>query len=121
MPLRVLLLEDDAMTAMLVESLLVEAGHFVSVAGDTDEASKFIADGSYDALIADWSVPGRMSTVEIANFLVERNSSATIVFTSGYHPEHLTDLPPSFKNFPFFQKPVDYQEVINKIEACYRA
>lgn len=117
MSLRVLVIEDDAMTSMLVDSLLVEAGHTVRTANDTDRAKQLVESEPFDALIADWSVPGEFSTVDIATRMLEINSRSKVVFTSGYHPDYLSGIPDRIRKLPFFQKPVDYAAVISVIEA----
>jgi CheY-like chemotaxis protein len=79
---RVLLVEDEAMIAMLVEDMLDELGHeLVSVASRLDEALAAAGTASVDVAILDLNLGGVLS-YPVAEVLAERG--IPFVFATGY-------------------------------------
>jgi signal transduction histidine kinase len=58
-PCHILLIEDDPAVARLTQMKLQKAGHRVDVAADGEKGLARYRDGSYQALIVDYSLPGR--------------------------------------------------------------
>jgi CheY-like chemotaxis protein len=79
---RILLVEDEAMIAMLVEDMLEELGHeLVTVANRLEEAIAAARDQVVDLAILDLSVGGVM-TYPVADVLAERG--VPFIFATGY-------------------------------------
>jgi CheY-like chemotaxis protein len=79
---RILLVEDEAMIAMLVEDMLEDLGHeLVTVAGRLEEALAAARNQVVDLAILDLSVGGVM-TYPVADVLVERG--IPFIFATGY-------------------------------------
>ena len=57
-PLRLLLVEDNEVNAIVVESLLQRMGHAVQRAGSGEEAVASVAGSDFDAVLMDISLPG---------------------------------------------------------------
>ena len=61
---RVLVAEDDRVSAMALERTLQKAGYEVTIAADGAQALKHARRGGFDALLTDWMMPG-MDGIEL--------------------------------------------------------
>ncbi len=75
--MRVLLVEDDCVTADLLAANLREFGYEVTVAGDGREAFERIRTGRYRLVVSDWEMPA-MSGTELCRQIRRRASSGYI-------------------------------------------
>ena len=64
-PLRILLVEDDAMIRFSTAEMLTNLGHAVEEAGDAGEALATLEQGGFDVIVTDLALPG-MSGEELA-------------------------------------------------------
>jgi DNA-binding response OmpR family regulator len=76
--LYVLLVEDDARIARVVERALTEAGHRVDVADDGTDGLLRAESGAYDLLVLDVMLPGR-SGLDVARALRRRRVKTPIL------------------------------------------
>ncbi len=83
-PVRVLLVEDEALVATTVTEVLRRSGHQVHHIADGSEAWTHLAAniGAYDLLIIDVNLPG-MNGVDLVSRLRERNFPGRILMVSG--------------------------------------
>lgn len=80
--LRVLVVEDEALVAMLVEDLLNELGHEVgAIASRMEDALANARTGQYDVAIIDLNLDGQPS-YPVADILSERG--VLFIFATGY-------------------------------------
>ncbi len=75
--MRVLLVEDDFVTAELLAANLRDFGYEVTLAGDGQEAFAQIRSGRYRLVVSDWEMPG-MSGAELCRQIRRRLSSGYI-------------------------------------------
>ena len=81
-PLRLLLVEDEALIAMMAEDLVEALGHQIVVTAATlGEARAACRDVNFDAALLDVNLNGE-SSMEIATHLKERG--CPLAFTTGY-------------------------------------
>ncbi len=111
---RVLLVEDEAMIAMLVEDMLEDLGHeLVTVASRLDEALAAAKTGAIDVAILDLNLGGVL-TYPVADALAERG--IPFVFATGYGSSGLKD---AYADRPALQKPFVQQALGDAIAlAC---
>lgn len=108
--LRILVVEDEALIALLLESMLGELGYAVlgPIAG-LDEAVKIAKRGAIDAAILDVNINGNQ-TYAVAAELAARG--IPFVFATGYDA---ATLPDRYRDRPMLQKPflqADLQKVL---------
>jgi two-component sensor histidine kinase/CheY-like chemotaxis protein len=101
---RVLLVEDEALVAMMIQECLTESGHSVigpiSRAADALQAAKEI---DYDAAILDINLGDGMA-YPVADIVAARG--VPFVFVTGYEADTIDD---RFSHIPILQKPIERQ------------
>lgn len=83
--LRVLLAEDEALAAAVIEDALADLGHAVVHAADGEVALGLAAGQSFDVLVTDLSMP-RMSGLELIPRLRAEQPGLPVVVMTGYLP-----------------------------------
>ena len=97
---RVLLVEDEALVAMLVEEMLTELGYeVVGTAGRLSQALRLAENVGYDVAVLDVNLDG-VFTYPVADLLQRRG--IPFAFITGYGA---SGLDPCYAHFPTLQKP----------------
>jgi two-component sensor histidine kinase len=106
---RILLVEDDPLTALQLQEALDSAGAEIAVATTLHEA-KELAGGNLAAAVLDVNLDGEMSH-EVADRLIARK--VPVIFATGY--EAATILPEHLRAVPTLQKPIDTGALVQKL------
>lgn len=113
--MRILILEDDPLIALDLESILEADGHtIVGVCDSLKEARSRLGDG-FDFALLDIDLRDGKS-FEIASALDARRTPFT--FLSGSRP---SDVPDNLRRAPFLAKPYHQAAVIASVQAGSRA
>ena len=105
-PARILVVEDEAMLAMVLETMLTDFGCAVVLAAKIDQALAMIETaGALDAAVLDVNLKGQKS-YPVADALVARG--VPFAFTTGYEKDSLQN---GYRSFPVLQKPFRQQEL----------
>lgn len=108
---RVVIVEDEALIAMLLEEMLADRGFEVAGhAANLDEGCELARTLEFDAAILDVSLAGE-EVFPVADILRERG--LPFVFTTGYGA---AGLPPAWSDCPVFTKPYDIEPLAESIE-----
>ncbi len=105
---RVLLIEDEALVAMLVEDMLADQGCSVVATGARLEEALLHAKDvnlQFDVALVDLNLAGE-STFAVASALAERN--IPFAFSTGYG---VNGLPPEWRDRPTLQKPFTSEDM----------
>ena len=105
--LRILVVEDNLDSQFLVCEMLTAFGHDTSGVADAEAALAKLADGHYDVLFSDVSLPG-MSGIELARLALQADPHLQVIFASGYGDSLLRQLA-----FPYLslQKPYEIAQL----------
>jgi CheY-like chemotaxis protein len=104
--LRILIVEDETMIAMLVEDFLKDLGwNVVGLAGTLDRALAMARDADIDAALLDVNLNGQ-DTFAVADILSERD--IPFVFATGYGADGVTA---RFRGVPTLTKPFQRVEL----------
>ena len=117
MPKHILVAEDEALIAMLMEEHLTEAGYRVTVAGNGEQALQAWNRDRADALVTDLSMP-KMNGVELAHRLRERDPKLPVLVVTGYADlaSGIDDLRESAPQLTtVLQKPTAFAEVEREV------
>lgn len=113
--LRILVIEDEAMVAMLIEDMLEDMGHDVgAVASRMQDALDIAQTGTFDLAILDVNLDGQPS-YPIADILKGRG--VPFVFATGYGAKGLK---PEYTGTPTLAKPfgrADLQMLLSQVQA----
>lgn len=107
---RVLVVEDEAMVAMLIEDFLVELGCKVAAsAARLDAALEQARMQGIDVAVLDVNLAGQLS-YPVASVL--RTRGIPFVFATGYPP---SNLPPEMQSAPVLSKPFTLQQLADAL------
>lgn len=108
---RVLVVEDEALVAMMIQECLAEFGYqVVGPISTTGEAASQAKDGQFEAAVLDINL-GDGAVYPIADILAARG--VPFVFVTGYEADSVDG---RFREIPILQKPIE-REMLRKIFA----
>jgi PAS domain S-box-containing protein len=106
---RVLLVEDEALVAMMIQECLAEFGYQVlGPIGTASEAAAKVKDCQFEAAVLDINL-GDGAVYPIADILAARG--VPFVFVTGYDADSIE---PRFRKIPILQKPIE-REMLKKV------
>jgi two-component SAPR family response regulator len=107
---RVLVVEDEAMIALLVEDMVLEFGsEVVGPAAKIDDAMRLAKEADVDAAILDVNLGGTV-IFPVAEALEARGIG--FIFATGYGA---SALPPRFRDAPSLPKPFTYEKLATEL------
>lgn len=118
---RILLAEDEALVAFLIEDVLSEAGHEVLVAANGREALQVAGRGLVDLLVTDLRMPEMDGFGLISALRSNRPGLPVVVMTGfpgGEGGRSLDGLPP---DVVVFMKPVDLDRLVSTVGSLLAA
>lgn len=115
-PLRILVVEDNLDSQYLVCEMLRAFGHEADGVGHPDDALARLAEGRYDVLFTDVSLPG-MSGVDLARRAKADAPGMQVIFASGYGDSLLRHV-----EFPYLslQKPYELDQLQQALDQAGR-
>jgi signal transduction histidine kinase len=86
LPLRILMVEDDALVSAVVVPALERLGHAVRLCTSSDVAQQLLQDGrdSFDVLFTDIVMPGSTSGLDLARWARAHRPALPVVVATGY-------------------------------------
>lgn len=106
---RILVVEDEAIIALEMESLLTQASYDVVACGSLQLGLKAAEGESFDAAVLDLNLHGEMS-FPLADILTQKN--VPFIFVSGYE---LEIVPRQHRRRPFVGKPYLSQKLLTAL------
>ncbi|MFW8595509.1 response regulator [Cribrihabitans neustonicus] len=97
--LRVLVVEDEMLVAMMIEDILEDLGCETTMAGSKTAGLAALQNGSFDAAVLDVNLHGETS-YPVAK--AAHDKGIPVLFSTGYSD---TRLGPPFENHPILTKP----------------
>ncbi|WP_426282315.1 response regulator [Lysobacter soli] len=91
--MRVLFVEDEADTRVLVAAGLEMHGFGVRLAEDGLAAIQALREDLFDLVVTDVSMPNGVSGIQVAEAAARLQPSARVLIVSGYAPGQLPELP----------------------------
>lgn len=115
-PARILIVEDDADAARLLESLLRAAGHqLIGSAGNGREAIQLAQSTRPDLVIMDIVLPGNLDGIETAAILAERQD-IPVLYLTAYSDEELYARARATSPLAYLSKPYNARELQRAID-----
>jgi len=111
--LTVLIIEDEAMIALMLEDSMLVLGHRVcAVAGTLEEARRQVANGGFDLAIVDCNLKGEYAWPVVD--MLERANIPFILSSGG----SLADMPSAYAKRPLLSKPYSMVAISDALAAC---
>ena len=110
-PVCALLVEDEALLAMMLEDILNDRGVDVLKAARVPAALQLVETRRIDVAILDISIAGKL-VFPVADAL--RQAGIPILFTSGYGDD---GLPADYQEYPMLQKPYGHLQIQTALTA----
>jgi CheY-like chemotaxis protein len=108
---KVLIVEDETLTAMMLEDFFLEKGFASAGIWSTgEEAVRVAASEAPDLILMDIGLPGPMDGIEAAR-RISAVRRVPIVLISGYSKTVLRERTPDFAPAAFLSKPIELDEV----------
>ncbi len=119
--LSVLVVEDEAMTAMYMKIMLSRHGYDVLKCISTGEAAvDFAIMVKPDLVLMDIRLAGKMDGIEAALLiLADTAGEMQFVFTTGYSDPDIKEKAMKLKPLGFFTKPVNLEELIKLVDSFF--
>jgi two-component system OmpR family response regulator len=118
--MRILVAEDDARLAAVLQDSLTEAGWLVDVVNDGRSAfDRLLTDGGFDVALLDWMMPG-MDGVTVTRRLHELGVAIPILMLTarGEVRDRIDGLDAGADDY--LPKPFDLDELLARLRALYR-
>ena len=116
---KLLLVEDEAQMARLLQRGLSEEGHQVDVCARGEDALTQAANVSYDAIVLDWSLPDMDGVSVLRQWRESGLATPVLMLTArGSTGEKVTGLRAGADDY--LVKPFDFDELLARLEALAR-
>ncbi len=107
----ILLVEDEPGIQLAVRGLLRRDGHEIRVAGTGSEASELLADGSYDLVLTDLSLPDNVSGLDLVRQVREHSPDTPVVLITAFGSESIAQEALQAGVFDYVPKPFNNDEL----------
>ncbi len=115
---RVLLVEDEVITASSLKMGLEELGLYVCpLATRGDTALRIAEQEKPDVVLMDVNLPGKMNGIETAA-LIMATIDTKILFLTGYHDDEVIAKINALNPLGYFVKPVSAERIKEKLDEC---
>ncbi len=111
---RILVVDDDPLDLMILDSLLTAEGHELVFADDGSSALAFYTEQEFDLVVTDLVMPG-IDGLRLIKEIMERNPGAAIIAISGMSPEQLP-LARDYGAVQTLAKPIDRDALLATVE-----
>lgn len=116
---RILLVEDDSVSAGLAKAWLERDSHVVDAVYDGNDGAELALQGTYDLLILDWELPGQSGLQIITKYRTQVNT-APVLFVTGKNS--IDDKTAGFNAGAddYLTKPYELRELSMRVKALLR-
>lgn len=117
--MKILILEDNAILAQGLRSVIEEAGYSVDLLMDGSQAIAWLQTGQYDLLMLDLGLPG-MDGIEILRYLRRRNNPIPVIIITARDrlDQRISGLEEGADDY--LCKPFSLEEVVARVRAVIR-
>ena len=113
---RILVVDDEELSAEILGMFLEDEGHEVRVASDAGTAQELIDSFKPEILIADYLLKEEVSGADLALRARKRDADAEIVLVSGLPRAHLDTMRPLIPGMHALTKPLDLDDITDLIQ-----
>jgi CheY-like chemotaxis protein len=115
MSTHVLFVDDETDLRNIVGDAQTDCGYLVTVAADGREALEVLrGETRFSHVVSDISMPGGVTGLELAAFVLQCQPEAKVIVASGYQRSQLPPIPPGVQ---FLPKPYRIRQLLALLEA----
>ncbi len=116
---RILLVEDEVITASSLKLGLERAGYSVCpLATRGDKAIKIAAEEKPDVILMDVNLPGRLNGIETAQAIL-KTLDAKVIFLTGYHDDDVIAQIKTLDPLGYVIKPVSVERIRDILDNAF--
>jgi DNA-binding NtrC family response regulator len=119
-PGRILVIDDDRSARLLLERVLVRAGHKVTLVDNAEQGLKAIAEGGFDLLITDKNLPGT-DGLEVLRQAREKQPTMQAIMVTGFPTNETHTHARELGVFGYVTKPFGVHDILDICDAALRA
>jgi DNA-binding NtrC family response regulator len=108
---RILLVEDEPGIQLAVRGLLRREGHEIRVARTGSEAQALIAEGGYDLVLTDLSLPDDVTGMDLVREVRARHPETPVVLITAFGSERIAQDAVRAGAFDYVPKPFNNDEL----------
>jgi DNA-binding NtrC family response regulator len=119
-PGRILVIDDDRSARMLLERVLVRAGHQVTLVDNAEQGLQAITAGGFDLLITDKNLPGT-DGLEVLRQAREKQPTMQAILITGFPTAETRTHAKDLGVFSYVAKPFGVHDILDICDAAIRA
>ncbi len=119
-PGRILVIDDDRSARLLLERVLVRAGHHVTLVDNPVQGLEAIAQGGFDLLITDKNLPG-IDGLEVLRLAREKQPAMRTLMVTGFPTSETKAHARELGVFDYVTKPFGVHDILDICDAAIRA
>jgi DNA-binding response OmpR family regulator len=116
----ILVIDDDRSARVLLERVLVKAGHTVQLADDAESGLQALQARAFDLLITDKNLPG-IDGLELLRRARERNPQLQAILITGFPSDETKSHATELGIYSYVTKPFGVHDIVEVCEAALRA
>lgn len=116
MPTKILIVEDEAITAVYLKDFLVDEGYeVIGLASKGEDAIDISKNNHVDIILMDIQLAGKIDGIETAEKILS-NSHVPIIFMTGFNSQLVYKRLEKIDTAGFLKKPLDLMSMLSLIE-----
>ncbi len=119
-PGRILVIDDDRSARLLLERVLVRAGHQVVLVDNAEQGLQAITQGGFDLLITDKNLPGT-DGLEVLRQAREKQPTMQAILITGFPTAETRTHANDLGVFSYVTKPFGVHDILDICDAAIRA
>ncbi len=107
----ILLVEDEPGIQLAIRGLLRREGHDTTVASTGTQAIELLADGAFDLVLTDLSLPDGVSGLDLVRHVGEHQPGTPVILITAFGSEHVANDAVEAGAFDYVPKPFNNDEL----------
>jgi len=119
--IKILIVEDEAITSMLLEDELSRLGYACTCVSSGEEAIQCVGNASFSLVLMDIRLAGRIDGIETASKIRARYQTLPIIFATGYSDKKMVEAAHGVNPAHYLVKPLRVTELISTIQTILKS
>lgn len=116
---KILIVDDDPITPLVVEKYLKSQGYTPTVANSAVEASKLMKESYFDLVVTDINMP-EVNGLEFMFWIKQNFHNCKVIIMTAFGSDEIKNFAKSHGAVNYFEKPIDLKELNKEIQIVLR-